>query len=30
MVLFDEFNKKGKIIAQRQYYDPAPLIDASK
>ena len=30
MVLFDEFNKEGKIIAQRQYYDPAPLIDAAK
>jgi hypothetical protein len=30
MVLFDEFNKRGKIIAQRQYYDPAPLIDAAK
>lgn len=30
MVLFDEFNKDGKIISQRQYYDPAPLIDAAK
>ena len=30
MALIDEFNREGKIIAQRQYYDPAPLIDASK
>jgi len=30
MVLFDEFNKEGKIIAQRQYYDPIPMIDAAK
>lgn len=30
MALIDEFNGEGKIIAQRQYYDPAPLIDAAK
>jgi hypothetical protein len=30
MVLFDEFNKEGKIISQRQYYDPNQMIDAAK
>jgi len=30
MVLFDEFNREGKIISQRQYYDPNQLIDAAK
>ena len=30
MVLFDEFNKEGKIISQHQYYDPNQLIDAAK
>jgi len=30
MVLFDEFNKEGKIVNQRQYYDPNQMIDAAK
>ena len=30
MVLFDRFNKEGKIISQLQYYDPTPLMAAAK
>jgi hypothetical protein len=30
MVLFDSFNKEGKIISQLQYYDPTPLMAAAK
>jgi hypothetical protein len=30
MVLFDKFNKEGKIISQLQYYDPSSLIAATK
>jgi len=28
--VFCEFNKEGKIISQRQYYDPNQMIDAAK
>lgn len=28
MVLFDQFNKDGKIAAQKEYYDPTPLLMA--
>jgi hypothetical protein len=30
IVLFDKFNKQGKIISQLQYYDPTPLMAAAK
>jgi hypothetical protein len=30
MVLYDMFNKSGKIAAQIEYYDPAPMLAASK
>ncbi|MGN6639182.1 MAG: nuclear transport factor 2 family protein, partial [Mucilaginibacter sp.] len=26
MVLFDQFNKDGKIATQKEYYDPTPLL----
>ncbi|MBS1528523.1 MAG: hypothetical protein JST19_22945, partial [Bacteroidetes bacterium] len=28
MVLFDMFNKQGKIVTQLEYYDPAPMLAA--
>lgn len=30
MVLFDMFNKDGKIAVQLEYYDPTPLAVATK
>lgn len=29
-IQFDEFNKDGKIVEEKFYYDPTPLFEASK